>query len=169
MRSTEPLRLLGIGALALLIQLAFYLKYPALRGGVDIYLIFLLLLAAARGPYVASVFAMAGGVVMDAYSGAFSTFHLFFYFAPVIIGSLIRTQLIVEYNLLGTAAIGLLLFAKIWMQIGVAFSSGMIGSLGYIFQMNYWPAICLCLLAFFFWRWLIRLIPTPAGVNRIAR
>ncbi len=169
MRSTEPLRLLGIGALALLIQLAFYLKFPAWRGGVDIYLIFLLLLAAARGPYIASVFAMAGGVVMDAYSGVFSTFHLFFYFAPVFIGSLIRTQLIVEYNLLGTIAIGLLLLAKIWLQIGVAFSLGMIGSLSHVFQMNYWPVVCLCLLAFFRWRWLIRLVPSPVGVNRIAR
>lgn len=168
MRSTEPLRLMGIGALALIIQLAFYLKFPAWRSGVDLYLVFLLLLAAARGPYISCVFAMAGGFVMDAYSGTFTTFHLFYYFAPVIVGSLIRTQLILEYNLLGTVAIGLLLLGKIWLQIGVAFSMGWIGSLVPIFQVNYWPLVCMCILTMVRWRWLIRLIPTPAGVKRLA-
>jgi hypothetical protein len=167
MRSTEPLRLALIGLLALLLQLAWYMKFPGWRDGFDLYIVFLLFLAAARGPQLTGLFALAGGLVMDAFSPSYPVFHLLYYMVPVVAGSIIRSQLIVEYNLLGTLAVAGLLAGKIVMQLVFALALGLVDSPALLFAANYWSVVFLSVLVFGCWRWLIRLIPTPAGVSRV--
>lgn len=166
MRATEPLRLALIGLLVILVQLAFYLIFPGWRAGFDPFLVLLLLLATARGPFLAGVFALVGGVLMDAYSSHLLSFHVIYYLIPVAVGTMIRSQLIVEYNFLGTLTVLALLLGKVLAQFLAFFAMGQLDSAAYLLRVNYWSVLLMAGIVFLCWRWLVRLVPFTPGVQR---
>jgi len=167
MRSLEPLRLGLLGILLLFVQLAWYTALPHSRAGIDIYAIFLLLLAAARGPVLAGAYAVAGGAVMDSFSNTFVIFHMLYYLLPVALGSLVRSYMITEYRLLGTLTVAGLLLAKVIAQLAVGFSLGWLSSPLFIFRVNYWSIALCSLVVYLTWPYLSRLIPSPSEVKRV--
>lgn len=166
MRATEPLRLALIALLVLLTQLALYLLFPAWRAGFDPYLILLLLLATARGPFLAGVFALTGGVLLDAYSDQLISFHVIYYMVPVAVGAMIRSQLIVEYHFLGTLAVLALLLGKVLAQYASFRLLGLIDSPLFLLRVNYWSILLMTAIVYFSWHWLVRLVPYTPGVQR---
>jgi len=166
MRATEPLRLALIGLLVILVQLAFYLIFPAWRAGFDPFLVLLLLLATARGPFLAGVFALVGGVLMDAYSDQLISFHVIYYLVPVAIGAMIRSQLIVEYNFLGTLTVLALLLGKVLAQFLAFVAMGRLDSPLFLLRVNYWSILLMTAIVYLSWRWLVRLMPFTPGVQR---
>jgi hypothetical protein len=166
MRATEPLRLALIALLVLLVQLALYLVFPAWRAGLDPFLILLLLLATARGPFLAGVFALLGGVLMDAYSDQLISFHVIYYLVPVAVGAMIRSQLIVEYHFLGTLTVFALLLGKVLAQYLSFFIMGHVDSPAFLLRVNYWSILLMTAIVYICWRWLVRLVPFTPGVQR---
>ncbi len=169
MRSTEPVRLGLIGLLIILIQLSWYLKFPAWRDGFDLYLVFILLLAATRGSLLAGAFAVMGGLMMDAYSSSFPVFHVLYYMAPVAIGGLIRSQIIVEYRNIGALAVGLLILGKILAMFLIALAMGWVDSPMFLLRLNYWSLVLTVVTVFVSWRWFVKLIPPRSGVMSFGR
>ncbi|MCH7471503.1 hypothetical protein IIA79_00925 [bacterium] len=168
MRKTEVLRLALIGLLLLLLQLAWYLAFPQWRGAVDLYVPFLLLLTAGRGPFLGGAFAVLGGLVMDAYSTTFITFHIFYYLLPVAVGSLLRSRMLVEFPHLGALTVALLLFSKVVAQLLAAIAFGWVDSWLYLFRVNYWPLLVMFLLTYLGWRFIVGVVLPGAGVKRVA-
>ncbi|MDQ3023884.1 MAG: hypothetical protein M3R04_05820, partial [bacterium] len=91
MRTNDSVRLSLIALVLLIVQLVWYLKFPGWRSA-DFYLVFLLLLAAARGPVYGGIFAIVGGAVLDSFSAQYAAFHMLFYLLPVAVGTLIRSR-----------------------------------------------------------------------------
>lgn len=166
MRATEPLRLALIGLLVIFGQQALYLVFPAWRAGFDPFLVLLLLLATARGPFLAGVFALVGGVLMDAYSDQLISFHVLYYLVPVALGAMIRSQLIVEYHFLGTLTVFALLVGKVLAQYLAFYVLGQIDSSAFLLRVNYWSILLMTAVVYLCWRWLVRLVPFTPGVQR---
>jgi rod shape-determining protein MreD len=169
MRLTEPLRLGLIGLLTVLLQLALYLQLPQWRAGLDFYVVFLLLLTATRGSALGCGYAIAGGLLLDAYSGAYCGFHTVYYLLPVAIGSLLRAQMLVQYRFLGASTISLLILGKVIAQLVVALVLGGLDSPAYLFRLNYWSLVLMFVFIYASWGWLVRIFPTPPEVRRLGR
>jgi len=169
MRPAEPLRLVALALLALLIQLALYLRFPEWRAGIDLYLIFLLLLTATRGQLTAGVFALGGGIIMDCFSGSFYVFHTVFYVAPVIMGTLMRSHVLVEYRQLGTLCVATLLIVKILVMFGVALALGWIDSPLYLLRVNYWSLLLVIAAVYLGWNGIVRLFARVYEVKGFGR
>ena len=158
MSIAEPVRLALLGLLILLVQLALTLGLPGWRTGFEFYALFLLLLAASRGPVLAGVYALAGGAIMDAYSDQFIVFHILYYLIPVALGSLVRAYVLTEYRMLGTvSAVGLLLL-KIVAMLLVAWAMRWVPSPVYLFKVNYVPVLAAGLAVYCSWPWIIRVM-----------
>jgi hypothetical protein len=157
MKPYEIIRLSLVAAALLVAEQAVQLARPEWRSGSDVYLVWLLILSSGRGPLVAGAFALAGGLVMDASSGHFAVFHLIYYLVPVALGALLRSQLIVEYGVLGGLIAAALLLGKILAMLAVAVLGGMLPDAGYFFRLNYWPLLIVSLAVLFSWRWLVGL------------
>lgn len=156
MSIAEPVRLALLGLLILLVQQALTLGLPGWRVGFEYYALFLLLLAASRGPILAGVYALAGGAIMDAYSDQFIVFHILFYLVPVALGSLVRAYVLTEYRMLGTmSAVGLLLL-KIVAMLLVAWGMRWVPSPVYLFKVNYLPVLVTGVMVYCAWPWIIR-------------
>lgn len=169
MRTTEPLRLAAMGLLLLLVQLAIYLRFPEWRAGMDFYLVFLLLLTGTRGHLIAGSFALAGGIIMDAFSGSLYMFHTVFYMAPVLLGSLMRSYVLVEYRPLAALCIAGLLLLKVLAMFGVAFALDYIDSPVYLLKVNYWSILLAVGLVYFSWGQIVRLFANVYEVKGFGR
>ena len=169
MRLAEPLRLALLGIAVLILQLALIASLPGWRTGFELYAIFILLLAATRGPLLAGVYALAGGAVMDAYSNVFIVFHILFYLVPVGLGSLIRSQVLTEYRLLGSSAVVGLLLLKVLAMLGAAYAIGAVPSLSYLFRTNYVPILACGVVVYAAWPWLNRLMGAGTEVRVVGR
>jgi hypothetical protein len=167
MRATEPLRLALVGLLFILLQLAFYTAFPQWRAGVDIYVAFLLLVTATRGPLMSGIYAVGGALPMDALSGEFPVFHMFYYLLPVVLGAVLRSYMLVEFKLLGALTVLGLLLLKIILLFIVGATEGKLDSPVYLLQVNYLPMLFLTGLVLLAWPWMIRVIPTTREVRRI--
>jgi hypothetical protein len=165
MRSFDALRLTGISLALLLSEMALQLARPEWRSGYDLFLVWLLILSASRGPLLAVSFALMGGFLMDSASGHFPLFHMAFYLVPVAIGTLFRSQLIVEYNLLGGLCTLGLLAGKILAMLLLAWAGGLLPGLSYAWQINYWPLLLASGLVLVGWRWLVGLAQAPRTVS----
>lgn len=168
MTLTEALRLALLGLLVLLVQLALILGFPGWRSGFEFYALFLMLLAAIRGPVLAGVYALAGGAIMDSYTDQFIVFHILYYLAPVALGSLVRSYVLSEFRMLGTVATVCLLLFKIFAMLLVAWLSGWLASPAYLFKVNYIPVLAVGGLVYYAWPWIIRVMGA-AEANRIGR
>ena len=168
MKGLDTLRLVGISAVLLMTELAVQLSHPEWRSGSDIYLIWLLILSAGRGPVAAIGFALAGGIVMDASSGHFAVFHLVYYLVPVALGTALRSQVIVEYGLLGGLAAAGLLLGKIVVMLLVGIVSGMLPGPMYLTRLSYWPLLAVSIVVLFTWRWLVE-AAQPMRVASVGR
>ena len=157
MKALDLLRLAGFSLALLLVEQAIQLARPEWRSGSDVFLIWLVILSASRGPLIGAAFALAGGLFMDASSGHFAVFHLLYYFVPVALGTLFRSQLIVEYGLLGSVVAAGLLLGKILAMLLVGIMGGMLSGPGYLWDLNYWPLLVSSLVVFVAWRWLVGL------------
>jgi hypothetical protein len=168
MKALDILRLGAISLGLLLAEQALQLARPEWRSGSDVYLVWLLILSAARGPLVAAGFALGGGLVMDASSGHFAVFHLLYYLVPVALGTLLRSQLIVEYGLLGALAAAGLLLGKVLVMLAAGMVGGLLSGPSYLLHVNYWPLLAASLAVFAGWRWLVGLAYPlkAAGVGR---
>jgi len=158
MKPTEPLRLSLLAILLILVQLTLWLMLPGWRAGIDLYIVFLLLVTAAYGPLIGGAFALAGGLIFDAPSAYFIAFHLIYYLLPVLIGSHLRAYMLVEYRVLGTVVIGLLILGKALAQLSWGLLMGWLGSPWFLVRLNYWPLLILVVLIYLFWQPLIKLI-----------
>ena len=167
MRATEPLRLALVGLMFILLQLAFYSAFPQWRAGVDIYVAFLLLVTATRGPLMSGAYAVVGGWLMDAFSGGFPVFHMFYYLLPVLLGAVLRSYMLVEFKLLGALTVLALLLLKILLPFAMASMQGKLDSPAYLLQVNYLPMLLLTMLVLLLWPWMIKVIPTTREVRRI--
>ena len=158
MRTSDAVRLSLIALALLVLQLVWYLKFPAWRT-VDFYLVFLLLLGSARGPIYGGIFAIIGGATLDSFSHQYAAFHMLFYLLPVAVGTLIRSRMLLSYSQLGGAAVAALLILKVIAQLTLALSMHSISSPVYLFKLNYLPLLCEALLVFLLWNRLARAIP----------
>ncbi len=156
MSLAEALRLAAMGLLILLVQLALTLGLPGWRTGFEFYALFLMLLAATRGPVLAGVYALAGGAIMDSYTDQFIVFHILYYLAPVALGSLVRAYALSEFRMLGTLATVSLLVFKIFAMLLVAWISRWLPSPVYLFKVNYIPVLVVGGLVYWAWPWIIR-------------
>jgi hypothetical protein len=157
-RTNDAVRL-GLIALALLVlQLVWYLKFPGWRAA-DFYVVFLLLLASARGPIYGGIFAILGGAVLDSFSSQYAAFHMLFYLLPVAVGTLIRSRMLLSYRHLGAGAVALLLLLKIFAQLFAAISINAIDSPVYLFKVSYLPLVAEALLVYLLWDRLVRVVP----------
>jgi hypothetical protein len=165
MRSFEPLRLALLALLIVLLQLAWFVQFPGWRATADLYVVFLLLVSAGRGPALAGALALAGGAIIDAYSGSLVALHLLYYMLPVTLGSLVRSHMLIEYRLLGSLVVFLLLIGKVLAQFLVAACSGWIGGPGYLLKVNYWPALFISAGVYAAWPTLMRLLQAPTAAR----
>ena len=165
MRRTEPFRLAALGLLLVFLQLSWYLAFPELRAAVDLYPLFLLLATALTGTLLGGTLALAGGVLMDLYGGAFLAFHCLYYLLPVLIGSQLRAHMLTEFRLLGAIAAVLLIVGKIVAQLLVLLISGRLDSVAYLFHLDYWPLVVIALAVYCAWPWLVRQFPLPTKVR----
>jgi hypothetical protein len=157
-RTNDAVRLSLIALCVLIAQLVWYLKFPGWRAA-DFYLVFLLLLASARGPIFGGVFAILGGAVLDSFSSQYAAFHMLFYLLPVAVGTLIRSRMLLSYRQLGGGAVALLLLLKVILQLVAAMSSHLLDSPVYLFKVSYVPLILESLLVYLFWERLARAMP----------
>ena len=163
----EYVRLALLGVFFLLLQLAWYLAFPGWRSGVDIYLVFLLLVSSARGPLFGGTYALAGGLIMDAVSGPLPVFHLLYYMIPVLIGAQLRSHMLLKFRFLGAGVLALLLAGKIAAQLITGVIAGWLPSVWYIFHANY-LSLALCVaVVYVLWPWLIGLIPPGEDRKRV--
>lgn len=169
MRRTDPLRLAIIGLLLLLMQQAFYVLFPAWRGTVDLYPLFLFLATASTGPLVGGTLAIGGGLMMDIYSVEFLAFHSFFYLLPVIFGSQLRAHMLTEFRLLGAVSAALLILAKIIAQLLVLLVIFKPASPLYLLRINYWPLLAVFGLVYAVWPMMVRQFPMPSEVKGLGR
>ena len=158
MRNSDALRLSLLALALLVVQLVWYLKFPGWRTA-DFYLVFLLLLAAARGPVYGGVFAILGGAVLDSFSAQYAAYHMLFYLLPVAVGTLIRSRMLLSYSQLGSVAVAGLLLLKVLGQLVVALASHSISSPVYLFRVSYLPIVLEAALVYFLWDRLARAIP----------
>jgi len=163
---TEPIRMALIGLFALLLQLTLMLRFPELRAGFDLFLVYVLILTTTRGPAMGGTYAMLGGLVLDAFSGQHLVFHLLFYLVPVGIGSMIRSHMLIEFKSLGTATVGGLLLFKVLAELVGAMVMGHIDSLLYILKVNYAAILVFCAIVYFSWPLLVSLMPPVGGERR---
>jgi hypothetical protein len=166
-RPTEPFRLILLAILAMLLQLAIYVGLPDWRDAIDIYLVMLLLLTTARGPYFGIMCALIGGLVMDALSSTFTVFHTLYYLVPVAVGSFTRPHMLVEFRLLGTLTSVLLILGKIIVMLLVCWAAGWLASPLFFFKINFWSLLVISVLLYLGWPWLIRLIPSLTEVKQL--
>jgi len=166
--SLESLRLLLIAISITLLQVTFYTRFPEWRAGVDLYVIFLLLLTAARGPVYGGILALIGGAVMDCFSIQLPAFHVLYYLLPVAAASFVRARMLIEYRQLGTLFVGGLLLFKILAQFAVARASGWVDSAYYLFHLNYLSLLLELALTWLFWPSLAKLVPAVMEVRRSA-
>lgn len=169
MKLPEWLRLTLISLAVLVLQQALLLARPEWRSGLDFYIVWLLIVSAARGPVTGTALALLGGFIMDAPSVSFGIFHTVYYLLPVVIGALLTAHLITEYNLLAAMIAGGLLLLKIVLMLLTALIMGWVPGPFYLFKLNYLPLILLCIAVFFLWKRLVRLVPaqrmTGTGVR----
>lgn len=158
MRTNDSVRLALIALVILVLQLVWYLKFPAWRAA-DFYIVFLLLLAAARGPVYGGIFAILGGAVLDSFSAQYAAFHMLFYLLPVAVGTLIRSRMLLSYSQLGAGAVALLLLLKVVLQLVAAMLAHAIDSPVYLFKLNYVPLLLEAVLVYLLWDKLARAIP----------
>jgi hypothetical protein len=168
MSLSETLRLAVLGLLILLVQLALTLGLPGWRTGFEFYALFLMLLAARRGPVLAGIYALAGGAIMDSYTDQFIVFHILFYLVPVALGSLVRAYVLSEFRMLGTIATISLLLLKIAAMLLVAWVARWIPSPVFLFKVNYIPVLAVAGLVYWTWPWIIRVMG-EAEVRQIGR
>lgn len=155
----EYVRLALLGLLVLLAQLAAMLAFPAWRGGLDLYVLFLLLVTSARGGLFGGSYALAGGLAMDAISGPLPVFHLLYYLLPVALGAQLRSHMLLKFRSLGALALGGLLLGKVVLQYALLLAMGKLPGPGYILHLNYWPVLAVMAGVYIFWPQLVRLIP----------
>jgi hypothetical protein len=167
MRQLETLRLAILGLLIILIQLTWYQLWPPLRT-VDLFVIYVLVLSAVRGPLYGGIYAIIGGSIMDSFSSQLTTFHMFYYLIPVTVGTLIRSRMLLEYRQLGSAAVGALLLLKVLGQFAIALGLHWIDSPLYLVRVNYMPIILECALSYFLWPQLVKLVPEAPEVRNLA-
>jgi hypothetical protein len=158
MNYAATIRLAGVSLLFLVTQQALLQVHPEWRTGLDIYLVWLLIVSASRGFSTGLVLALIGGLVMDAPS-IFGLFHTLFYLLPVGLGAFLSSHLVVEYNLLASLAVCGLLLLKLLLLATVGSIAGWLPHWGYLFHLNYWPLLILTLLVFIFWQRLAVLMP----------
>ncbi len=163
----EYVRLALFGVFILLAQLAWYLAFPAWRSGFDLYLVFLLLVSSARGPLFGGTYALAGGLIMDAFSGPLPVFHLLFYFIPVLIGAQLRSHMLLKFRALGTGVLALLLLGKVVAQLVIGMLAGWVPSLAYLFRVNFGSLLVCVVLVYTLWPWLISQIPPGEDRKRV--
>jgi integral membrane sensor domain MASE1 len=168
MRGYETLRLGILALLTIVAQLALYQAYPDLRSA-DLYVTFLLLVSAVRGPLYGGTYGIIGGIAMDSFSPQYNVFHMFYYLLPVTAGTLIRSRMLLEYRQLGAAAVLALLLAKVFAQFAAGLALHYLHSGGVLLRLdNYVPIVLQAAIAYFFWPQLVRLIPEPAEVRTLA-
>ena len=163
----EYVRLALLGVLILLAQLAWYLAFPDWRAGFDLYLVFLLLVSSARGPLFGGTYALAGGLIMDAFSGPLPVFHLLYYFIPVLIGAQLRSHMLLKFRMLGSGVLALLLIGKVATQLVIGLVAGWLPSALYIFRVNYGSLLLCIALVYLLWPWLISQIPPGEDRKRV--
>jgi hypothetical protein len=163
----EYVRLALLGLFILLLQLAWYLEFPHWRSGVDIYLVFLLLVASARGPLFGGSYALAGGLIMDAASGPLPVFHLLYYFIPVLIGAQLRSHMLLKFRFLGSGVLALLLLGKIVSQLIIGIAAGWLPSVWCLFKENYLSLLLCVAVVYALWPWLISQIPPGEDRKRV--
>jgi hypothetical protein len=158
MRIPEWLRLTLISLVIIAAQQMLLMLRPEWRTGLDLYVVWLLIVSAARGLTTGAVLAVLGGMLMDA-SSSFNMFHMLFYLLPVAVGALFTSHLITEYNLLASLITAGLLLLKLLLLLLVALCAGWLTSGSYLFGLNYFPLLCMCLLVFLLWQRLVRIVP----------
>jgi hypothetical protein len=163
----EYVRLALLGVFILLGQLAWYLAFPGWRSGVDFYLVFLLLVASARGPVFGGSYALAGGLIMDAISGPLPVFHLLYYFIPVLIGAQLRSHMLLKFRALGAGVLALLLLGKVAVQLALGLLAGWLPSAVYLLRVNYASLVLCVALVYLLWPWLISQIPPGEDRKRV--
>jgi hypothetical protein len=168
MNTADNIRLAALGLILLALQMAWYVWFPGLRGGFDLFVPLLLLLTALRGPEMGGTFALIGGVVMDSYSLSLPAFHVLYYLLPVIAGTLLRSRLLTGYRQLGVAAIAVILLLKILLPWLIGVLSGALPSALYLFQVSYLPPLLICGLLYLCWSQAVRLVTPPLETLRSA-
>ncbi|MCC7478486.1 hypothetical protein IT575_08490 [bacterium] len=168
MSRLDHLRIAALAVLLLLLQLAWYSWFPALRAGFDLYVPLVLLLTARRGPGFGGIYALAGALVMDAFSLHLPAFHLFFYLLPVMLGSLLRSRILTEYKQLGVIAVAALLLLKIIIPLLLGMLSHELNSLLYLFEVSYISPLLICAALWLAWPALLRLVPAELEGQRYA-
>lgn len=169
MRYAENIRIAAIAIGVLLAQLIWITRFPNF-GTLDVYIIFLLLLAAARGPLYGGIHAILGGALMDSFSAQsqFVSFHTFYYMLPVMVGVAFRSRMLLQYRQVAALALALLLILKVVAQFALASMGGLIASPLYLFRINYLPLAIELALVYIFWARLSELIPEAREGRRLA-
>lgn len=168
MTNLEHLRLAAFAVLLLLLQLAWYAWFPGLRAGFDLYLPFLLIATARRGPGFGGVYALGGALVMDSFSLTLPLFHLLFYLVPVVLGTLLRGRTLMEYRQLGVLTVAALLLLKILAPLTYLLATHELGSLLYLFKVSYLGPLLICGALWLAWPALLKIVPQAVEGQRYA-
>lgn len=166
MRATEPIRLALIGLIIVLFQLAVYTKFPGMRAGADFFVLFVLLVTATYGSAVGGVSALFGGLLMDAHGSTYFAFHLLYYVIPVVLGTMFRSQMLMEFRMLGALAVLGLLLIKVILQYITGLATGQIGSFTPLFAVNYWSILLTAIAVLILWPKLVAIVTAGAEVKR---
>jgi hypothetical protein len=160
MRLPDWLRLGMVSLLLVLAQQALLLARPEWRLGFDLYVPWLLAIAALRGPSTGIVLAVGGGLFMDAAS-SLHCLHILYYLVPVGIGALFSAHMVAEYRLLAALTTGGLVMLKLLVCWGIALLAGWLPGADYLLRVRYSPLLALCGLVVLSWPRLVALALPP--------